>query len=275
MLYWVGCLGSFDTRNQRIAQSLAAIFKEAGVKFAILGKEESCCGDPAQRPGNEYLFQTLAQVNVELLNTYGVRKVITSCPHCFNTIKNEYPQFGGNYDVMHHSEFINYLIKEGRLTMANRVEQAITYHDPCYLGRYNDVYDAPRAVLEAIPGVQVTEMRRSKSNALCCGAGGGRMWIEEHNGRRMNQNRMQDALDTGAPVLAAACPFCTSMFEDGIKGKDAEDKIKLMDISELVALSMKRDGQAVGARAEAIPSTDGSAPGEGLGDKDIEAQPGS
>jgi Fe-S oxidoreductase len=246
VLYWVGCLGSFDARNQRIAQSLAQIFKEAGVKFAILGKEESCCGDPARRPGNEYLFQTLAQVNVELLNTYGVRKVITSCPHCFNTLKNEYPQFGGNYDVMHHSEFINYLIKEGRLQMANRVEQAITYHDPCYLGRYNDVYDAPRAVLEAIPGVQLTEMRRSRSNALCCGAGGGRMWIEEHTGRRMNQNRMQDALDTGAPTLAAACPFCTSMFEDGIKGRDAGDKIRLMDIAELVTLSMKRDGKPVG-----------------------------
>ncbi len=247
VLYWVGCLGAFDARNQRIARALTQIFKEAGVKFAILGKEESCCGDPARRPGNEYLFQTLAQVNVELLNNYGVRKVITSCPHCFNTIKNEYPQFGGNYDVVHHSEFIDYLIKEGRITLANRVEQAVTYHDPCYLGRYNDVYDAPRAVLEAIPGVELKEMKRSRNNALCCGAGGGRMWIEEHNGRRMNQNRMQDALDTGAPTLAAACPFCTSMFEDGIKGKDAGDQIRLMDLSELVALSMQRDGKPVGS----------------------------
>jgi Fe-S oxidoreductase len=277
VLYWVGCLGSFDARNQRIAQSLAQIFKEAGVKFAILGKEESCCGDPARRPGNEYLFQTLAQVNVELLNTYGVRKVLTACPHCFNTIKNEYPQFGGNYDVMHHSEFIDYLIKEGRLTMANRVEQAITYHDPCYLGRYNDVYDAPRAVLEAIPGVELTEMRRSRSNSLCCGAGGGRMWIEEHTGRRMNQNRMQDALDTGAPTLAAACPFCTSMFEDGIKGKDAGDKIKLMDIAELVSLSMKRDGRPVGnghlPDADATTNADPLATGGGVGDPEREEPP--
>ncbi len=242
VLYWVGCLGSFDARNQRIARSLTQIFKEAGVRFAILGKEESCCGDPARRPGNEYLFQTLAQVNIELMNTYGVRKVITSCPHCFNTIKNEYPQFGGNYDVVHHSEFIDYLIKEGRITLANRVEQAITYHDPCYLGRYNDVYDAPRAVLEAIPGVELREMKRSRNNSLCCGAGGGRMWIEEHVGSRMNQNRMQDVLDTGAPTLAAACPFCTSMFEDGIKAKDAGEQIKLMDLAELVSLSMKREG---------------------------------
>jgi Fe-S oxidoreductase len=277
VLYWVGCLGSFDARNQRIAQSLAQIFKEAGVKFAILGKEESCCGDPARRPGNEYLFQTLAQVNVELMNTYGVRKVIASCPHCFNTIKNEYPQFGGNYDVMHHSEFINYLIKEGRLTMANRVEQAVTYHDPCYLGRYNDVYDAPRAVLEAIPGVEITEMKRSRNNALCCGAGGGRMWIEEHTGRRMNQNRMQDALDTGAPTLAAACPFCTSMFEDGIKGKDAGDKIKLMDIAELVSLSMKRDGRPVGNGHLPEPgmstNEDPLATGGGVGDPATEEPP--
>ncbi|HET9494186.1 MAG TPA: heterodisulfide reductase-related iron-sulfur binding cluster [Chloroflexia bacterium] len=284
VLYWVGCLGSFDARNQRIAQSLAEIFKEAGVKFAILGKEESCCGDPARRPGNEYLFQTLAQVNIEVMNTYGVRKVITSCPHCFNTIKNEYPQFGGNYDVVHHAEFIEYLIKEGRLQMANRVEQAITYHDPCYLGRYNDVYDAPRNVLEAIPGVELREMTRTRNNALCCGAGGGRMWVEEHVGRRMNQNRMQDALDTGAPTLAAACPFCTSMFEDGIKGKDAGDQIRLMDLSELVVLSMKRDGKPVGGNGTSngggqLPApgpttnTDPLATGGGVGDPATEEPP--
>ncbi len=280
VLYWVGCLGSFDARNQRIAQALAGIFKEAGVRFAILGKEESCCGDPARRPGNEYLFQIMAQANIEVLNTYGVRKIVTQCPHCFNTIKNEYPQFGGNYDVVHHSEFLDYLIKSGRLQLANKVEQAITYHDPCYLGRYNDVYDAPRAVLEAIPGVELKEMRRTRNNALCCGAGGGRMWIEEHTGKRMNQNRMQDALDTGAPTLAAACPFCTSMFEDGIKGKDAGDQIRLMDISELVSISMRRDGQAVGARlGDTMPdhglttNTDPLATGGGVGDPDKEEPP--
>jgi Fe-S oxidoreductase len=278
ILYWVGCLGSFDARNQRIAQALAQIFTEAGVRFGILGKEESCCGDPARRPGNEYLFQIMAQANIEVLNTYGVKKIVTACPHCFNTIKNEYPQFGGNYEVVHHAEFVENLIKEGRVTLANRVEQAITYHDPCYLGRYNDVYDAPRNVLEAIPGVELKEMKRTRNNALCCGAGGGRMWIEEHTGRRMNQNRMQDALDTGAPTLAAACPFCTSMFEDGIKGKEAGDQIRLMDLAELVSLSMKHDGKAVGGNG-ALPdpgpttNADPKATGGGVGDPEKEEPP--
>lgn len=280
VLYFVGCLGSFDARNQRIAQALAQVLTEAGVRFGILGKEESCCGDPARRPGNEYLFQMMAQANVELFNTYGVKKVLTGCPHCFNTLKNEYPQFGGDYEVIHHSEFVDSLIKEGRIRLANRVEQAITYHDPCYLGRYNDVYDAPRAVLEAIPGVELTEMKRTRNNALCCGAGGGRMWIEEHNGRRMNQNRMQDALDTGAPTLAASCPFCTSMFEDGIKGKDAGDQIRLMDIAELVSLSMSRDGgggvkRGDGTAPEPGPTTnaDPVATGGGVGDPMKEEPP--
>ncbi len=279
VLYWVGCLGSFDARNQRIAQALAQILTEAGVRFGILGKEESCCGDPARRPGNEYLFQIMAEANIEVLNTYGVKKIITACPHCFNTIKNEYPQFGGDYEVVHHSDFINNLIKEGRVTLANRVEQVVTYHDPCYLGRYNDIYDAPREVLEAIPGVQLTEMRRTRNNALCCGAGGGRMWIEEHNGRRMNQNRMQDALDTGAPTLAAACPFCTSMFEDGIKGKEAGDQIRLMDLAELVSLSMARDGKPVGNGSTPAPgpgpttNADPLSTGGGVGDPDLEEPP--
>ncbi|HEX8230736.1 MAG TPA: (Fe-S)-binding protein [Chloroflexia bacterium] len=279
VLYFVGCLGSFDARNQRIAQALAQVLTEAGVRFGILGKEESCCGDPARRPGNEYLFQMMAQANIELFNTYGVKKVLTSCPHCFNTLKNEYPQFDGNYEVVHHSEFVNDLIKEGRIQLANKVEQAITYHDPCYLGRYNDVYDAPRAVLEAIPGVELKEMKRSRNNALCCGAGGGRMWLEEHVGRRMNQNRMADALETGAPTLAASCPFCTSMFEDGIKGKDAGDQIRLMDIAELVSLSMSRDGNGLkrgdGTAPDPGPTTnaDPLATGGGVGDPAKEEPP--
>jgi Fe-S oxidoreductase len=279
VLYFVGCLGSFDARNQRIAQSLAQVLTEAGVRFGILGKEESCCGDPARRPGNEYLFQMMAQANIEVFNTYGVKKVLTSCPHCFNTLKNEYPQFDGNYEVVHHSEFVNDLIKEGRIQLANKVEQAITYHDPCYLGRYNDVYDAPRAVLEAIPGVELREMKRTRNNALCCGAGGGRMWLEEHVGRRMNQNRMDDVLQTGAPTLAASCPFCTSMFEDGIKGKDAGDQIRLMDIAELVSLSMSRDGNGLkrgeGTAPAPGPTTnaDPLATGGGVGDPAKEEPP--
>ncbi len=279
VLYFVGCLGSFDARNQRIAQALAQVLTEAGVRFGILGKEESCCGDPARRPGNEYLFQMMAQANIEVFNTYGVKKVLTSCPHCFNTLKNEYPQFGGNYEVVHHSEFVNDLIKEGRIQLANKVEQAITYHDPCYLGRYNDVYDAPRAVLEAIPGVELREMKRARNNALCCGAGGGRMWLEEHVGRRMNQNRMDDALQTGAPTLAASCPFCTSMFEDGIKGKDAGDQIRLMDIAELVSLSMSRDGNGLKRNGTApdpgpTANADPLATGGGVGDPAKEEPPG-
>jgi Fe-S oxidoreductase len=284
VLYWVGCLGSFDARNQRIARAIAEILTEAGVRFAILGTEESCCGDPARRPGNEYLYQTLAQTNIEVMNTYGVRKILANCPHCFNTIKNEYPQYGGNYEVLHHSEFIDYLIKEGRISLANRIEEAITYHDPCYIGRYNDIYDAPRSVLEAIPGVELREMGRTRNNALCCGAGGGRMWVEEHIGRRMNQNRMDDALATGAPTLAAACPFCTSMFEDGIKGKEVGDKIRLMDLAEMVALSMQREGAAPGfaetGEAEAMvpppgptTNTDPLATGGGVGDPESEEPP--
>ena len=238
VVWWVGCLGSFDQRNQRISQALAAIFQQAGVKFAIMGKSESCCGDPARRAGNEYLYQVLAQANIEVLNELKVTKLVTACPHCFNTIKNEYPQLGGNYEVLHHTEFVNYLMKSGRIKLGATVEQTITYHDPCYLGRYNDGYDAPREILQAIPGVNLIEMARSKETARCCGAGGGRMWMEERHGRRMNQNRILDVQETHAGTLASGCPFCTSMFQDGIKGLGVEDSVKLQDISELVAASM-------------------------------------
>ncbi|MDQ2806532.1 MAG: (Fe-S)-binding protein [Chloroflexota bacterium] len=245
VVWWVGCLGSFDQRNQRISQALAAIFAQAGVKFAIMGKSESCCGDPARRAGNEYLYQVLAQANIEVLNELKVTKLVTACPHCFNTIKNEYPQLGGNYEVLHHTEFVNYLMKAGRIKLGAAVEQTITYHDPCYLGRYNDGYDAPREILHAIPGVNLIEMARSKETARCCGAGGGRMWMEERHGRRMNQNRILDVQETHAGTLASGCPFCTSMFQDGIKGLGVEDSVKMQDIAELVAASMittPRDG---------------------------------
>jgi Fe-S oxidoreductase len=238
VVWWVGCLGSFDQRNQKISRALAAIFQQANVQFAIMGKSESCCGDPARRPGNEYLYQVLAQANIEVMNELKVTKLVTACPHCFNTIKNEYPQLGGNYEVLHHTEFINYLIKEGRIKLGAAVEQTITFHDPCYLGRYNDGYDAPREVLGAIPGVNLVEMKRSRETARCCGAGGGRMWLEERHGRRMNQNRIIDVQETGAGTLASSCPFCTSMFQDGIKGQGVEDNLKLQDIAELVQASM-------------------------------------
>ena len=242
VVWWVGCLGSFDQRNQKTSRALAAIFQQANVKFAIMGKSESCCGDPARRAGNEYLYQVMAQANIETLNELKVTKVVTACPHCFNTIKNEYPQLGGNYEVLHHTEFINYLIREGRVKLGKAVEGTITYHDPCYLGRYNDRYDAPRAVLEAIPGIHLVEMKRSRETARCCGAGGGRMWLEERAGGRMNQNRIIDVQEVGATTLAAGCPFCTSMFQDGIKGRGAEGSLALQDVAELVAASMVSDG---------------------------------
>jgi Fe-S oxidoreductase len=250
VVWWVGCLGSFDQRNQKISRALAAIFQQANVQFAIMGKSESCCGDPARRPGNEYLYQVLAQANIEVMNELKVTKLVTACPHCFNTIKNEYPQLGGNYEVLHHTEFINYLIKEGRIKLGAAVEQTITFHDPCYLGRYNDGYDAPREVLGAIPGVNLVEMKRSRETARCCGAGGGRMWLEERHGRRMNQNRIIDVQETGAGTLASSCPFCTSMFQDGIKGQGVEDNLKLQDIAELVQASMVTAPTAPAAPAE-------------------------
>jgi Fe-S oxidoreductase len=265
VVWWVGCIQSFDQRSQKTARALAAIFQQANVKFAIMGKSESCCGDPARRPGNEYLYQVLAQANIETMNELKVTKLVTACPHCFNTIKNEYPQLGGNYEVLHHTEFINYLIKEGRLKLGTAVEQTITYHDPCYIGRYNDVYDAPREILQTIPGVQVVEMARTRDNALCCGAGGGRMWLEERNGRRMNQNRIGDVEATGAGTLAAACPFCTSMFIDGIKGKGRENDIKLMDLAELVEASMVRNG---GIAVMDAPAGGGTAAANAVGDVD-------
>ncbi len=257
VVWWVGCLGSFDQRNQKISRALAAVFQQANVRFAIMGKSESCCGDPARRAGNEYLYQVMAQGNIDMLNELKVTKIVTACPHCFNTLKNEYAQLGGNYEVVHHAEFIDGLIKAGRLKLGKAVEQVITYHDPCYLGRYNDVYDPPRAVLEAIPGVKLVEMERSRETARCCGGGGGRMWLEEHVGRRMNQNRIIDVQQTGAHTLAAACPFCTSMFVDGIKGRDAEDSLALQDVAELVAASM------VPAEAPVAPAGGPPAPAAG------------
>lgn len=267
VLYWVGCMGSFDQRNQKVATAVAKILKAANVNFAILGPEESCTGDPARRIGNEYLWQMQAQQNIETLNGYGLntqtardnhaqnghqpgngvaghgprfRTIITACPHCFNTLKNEYPQLGGNYEVVHHTVFIDRLIADEKIMLPTDFdERKLTYHDPCYIGRYNDVYDEPRRVLTALNPNGVTEMERNRNKSFCCGGGGGRAWMEEKIGRRVNQTRVNEALATGAEVLAAACPFCITMFDDGLKGVEAEDRLQIEDISEIVARAIE------------------------------------
>ncbi|MFN8532959.1 MAG: heterodisulfide reductase-related iron-sulfur binding cluster [Dehalococcoidia bacterium] len=247
VLYWVGCAGSFDERNQKVARSFARTMQAANVNFAILGREESCNGDPARRCGNEYLFQLLAQENIATLNGYNVKNVVTACAHCYNTIKNEYPQFGGQFNVMHHTEYIDQLIKSGRIQIQGRVEETMTYHDPCYIGRHNGVYDAPREVLNAIPGLNIIEMPRTGRKAFCCGGGGGHSFFEVKIGTRINHLRTQEALDTGSAGLAAACPYCNLMFEDGVKVKDAVDTFRVRDIAELV-------DQAIQAGKPAAPA---------------------
>ncbi len=238
ILYWVGCTGALEERNMKVATAVGKVLKAAGVNFGILGNEETCCGEPARRIGNEYLFQTLAQQNVETLNNYGVKKIVTSCPHCYNTLKNEYPQFGGKYEVVHHTEFIADLLKQGKLKVAHKLDKKATYHDSCYLGRYNDIYQAPREVLRSVSQTSPLEMKNHMSKGFCCGAGGGRMFMEEQIGARINQMRTREALQTSAEVLASACPYCLQMFEDAIKALEAEGKIKAMDVAEIVAASL-------------------------------------
>jgi len=232
-LYWVGCAGSFDDKNKKVTQSMAKLLKRAGIDVAILGPSEMCTGDSARRSGNEYLFQMLAMPNVEMLNTMGVRKIITQCPHCFNTLKNEYPQLGGNYEVIHHSQLLEDLIEAGTLDVSNAsLEERITYHDSCYLGRHNDVYVAPRKVVGSIKGIEIVEMPRNGTKGMCCGAGGARMWMEEDIGTKVNDERAREAIATGATRIATACPFCYIMLDDGVKGagKD-ESEIKVGDIA--------------------------------------------
>jgi Fe-S oxidoreductase len=237
VLYWVGCMGSFDDRARKTTVAFAKILQAAGVPFAILGQEEKCNGDPARRMGNEYLYQMLARDNVETLAKYGVRTIVTACPHCFHQLGNEYPQFGGNYDVIHHSTYIEHLMAQGRVPLRQDLHEPVstfTYHDSCYLGRYNQVYDAPRETLRrALPIVNLVEMPRSKDRGLCCGAGGGRMWMEESEGKRINAERADEALATGAQAVAVACPFCMTMLNDSISSRDAA--IPVYDIAEVVA----------------------------------------
>jgi Fe-S oxidoreductase/nitrate reductase gamma subunit len=235
ILFWVGCTEALEERSTRVAQAIVGVLKAAGVNFGILGAEELCCGDPARRLGNEYLFQMQAQQNIELLNSYGIKRIVTGCPHCFNTLKNEYPQFGGDFEVLHHTEFIAGLIEEGRLAGIEGMAGRVTYHDSCYLGRYNGLYDTPRRVLRSISGVKLVEMVRNLEHGFCCGAGGGHMWLEEQKtGERINEMRTEQALATEAGVIATACPYCLQVFEDGIQTKEAAESVRAMDIAELV-----------------------------------------
>jgi len=232
-LYWVGCAGSFDDKNKKVTQSMAKLLKRAGISVAILGPSEMCTGDPARRSGNEYLFQMLAMPNIEMLDGMGVKKIITQCPHCFNTLKNEYPQLGGNYELVHHTQLLESLIESGALDVSEAtLEERITYHDSCYLGRHNDVYLAPRNVVASIKGIEVVEMSRNGTKGMCCGAGGARMWMEETVGTKVNDERAMEAISTGASRVATACPFCYIMLDDGVKAAGVEeDQVKVADIS--------------------------------------------
>jgi Fe-S oxidoreductase len=236
VLFWVGCAGSYEERGKRVSQSLARLLHEAGVTFAILGTEETCTGDAARRLGNEYLFQTLAQANVETMNGYGVKKIVTNCPHCFNTLAREYPDFGGHYEVMHGTELVARLVAEGRLTFTGRIDQTISFHDPCYLGRHNGIYDPPREVLNAIPGLRLQELPRSRDNGLCCGAGGGRMWLDEKIGTRINQARYAEIQAVGTDAVGVSCPFCMVML--GNAKTETSGTTEPFDVLELAARAL-------------------------------------
>jgi Fe-S oxidoreductase/nitrate reductase gamma subunit len=253
-LYWVGCPGSFDDRNKKASRAIVKLLTRAGIDFAILGPSELCTGDPARRSGNEYLFQMMAMQNIESLNGLGVRKIITQCPHCFNTLKNEYPQLGGNYEVVHHSQFLAQLVDDGRLALAGAsLEERVTYHDSCYLGRHNDVYLAPRKVLGSLGGIDIVEMPRNGTTGMCCGAGGARMFMEEHTGKKVNLERSQEAVGTGASRIAVACPFCYVMLEDGVKDQGRDDEVRVQDIAEIILEAVER--------TDAAPTTAGFPPG--------------
>ena len=242
ILFWVGCAGSFDQRAQQITKAFAYILDKTGINYAILGKEEMCNGDPARRAGNEFMFQMMAYQNIQVLNNYNIKKIVTACPHCFNILGNEYPALGGNYEVIHHSTLLQQLIDEGRIKLKEGGSfkgKKITYHDSCYLGRANGIYEAPRKVLEALDA-ELVEMKRCRSNGLCCGAGGAQMFKEEEPGnKRINVERSQEAIATGAAVIAAACPFCNTMMTDGVKLAEKEESMKVLDIAEIIASEME------------------------------------
>lgn len=242
ILFWVGCAGSFDARAQRVTKAMCEILDKIDIQYAILGNEEKCSGDPARRAGNEFVFQMLALQNIETLNMYGIKKIVAACPHCFNTIKNDYPALGGNYEVLHHTQFLQGLIAEGRLKVEGGAFKGkkITYHDSCYLGRTNGEYEAPRGILQQLD-VDLTELKRSKSTGLCCGAGGAQMFKEDEPGdKRINVARIEEILETDATIVTANCPFCITMLSDGLKAKDKQDDIMVYDLSEMIIQSMNK-----------------------------------
>ena len=239
-LFWVGCAGSFDDRQKKVSRAFAKIMREADVSFAILGNEEGCTGDPARRIGNEYLYWMLATANIEVLNSYEVTKIVTTCPHCFHTIGKEYPQLGGHYEVVHHTELLNELIADGRIKMRGTGHMKVTYHDSCYANRWVGEYDNARDALSSVPGIELVEMDLNKKQSFCCGAGGGRMWMEEHIGKRVNIERTDQALAVKPDAIAVACPFCMTMFDDGLKNRDSD--IPLMDLAEIVANNLEESG---------------------------------
>ena len=242
ILFWVGCAGSFDQRAQKITKAFATILDKTGTNYAILGKEEACTGDPARRAGNEFIFQMMAYNNIQILNGYGIKKIVTACPHCFNTLKNEYPELGGNYEVIHHTTFLQQLIDGGKIKLkegGNFKGKRITYHDSCYLGRANNIYEAPRKVLEILDA-ELVEMKRCRTNGLCCGAGGAQMFKEDEPGdKRINIERTDEALALQPNIIAAACPFCNTMMTDGVKNREKEEEVRVLDIAELIAESME------------------------------------
>ncbi|HEY9432551.1 MAG TPA: heterodisulfide reductase-related iron-sulfur binding cluster [Blastocatellia bacterium] len=240
VLLWVGCGGALIERNQKVVRATAQLLEKAGVKFAVLGREEKCTGDPARRIGNEFLFEMMAKENVEALGRYGVKKIVTSCPHCFNTFRNEYPQFGGDYQVYHHSEFLAELVDQGRIKPTAQSDKTVTYHDPCYLGRHNGVFDAPRQLVR-ISSRSTVEMKQSREQGFCCGGGGGMSFVEEPKDKRVNQERARQALETGADIVAVGCPFCMTMLEDGVNAKRGERDVKVMDVAELLWRSVTTD----------------------------------
>ncbi|MDQ1694722.1 MAG: hypothetical protein QOJ03_75 [Frankiaceae bacterium] len=265
-LYWVGCAGALDDRARRSTQAIARVFNAAGVKFAVLGPQETCTGDPARRIGNEYLFQEMAKANIEVLDSAGVKKIVASCPHCFNTIGNEYPSLGGNYEVVHHSQLLGRLVAEGKISPQDPVVAKLTYHDPCYLGRHNDVMAEPRTVLDAIPGVQRVEMERCGKRGFCCGAGGARMWMEERIGKRVNVERTDEALGTGADVIATSCPYCLIMLDDAVNQRRSEGKaegVRVIDIAQVLAdsIGLRKVPATVGAPTPAQPLEESTSTG--------------